>query len=95
LTFVVNSGILVVKPKLGFAVTHTITASQANQEFSKLLRQVQQGEDFVVMSRGRAVARVIPYTEEKPQNGILIMLGKLEKFPQRTLADWSRDDLYS
>jgi prevent-host-death family protein len=76
-------------------MTHTITASQANQAFSQLLRQVQQGEDFVVMSRGRAVARVIPYIEEKSQNGILTMLGKLEQLPQRTLADWTRHDLYS
>lgn len=76
-------------------MTLTITASQANQEFSKLLRQVQQGEDFVVMSRGRAVARVIPYAEEKPKNAISAMLKKLEQLPSRTLSDWSRDDLYS
>jgi prevent-host-death family protein len=87
--------ILVVKPKSGSRMTLTITASQANQEFSKLLRQVQQGEDFVVMSRGRAVARVIPYAEEKPKNAMSAMLEKLEQLPRRTLSDWSRDDLYS
>jgi prevent-host-death family protein len=76
-------------------MTHTITASQANQAFSKLLRQVQQGEDFVVMSRGRAVARVIPYTETKLENGISNMLAKLEKLPQHRLNNWSRDDMYS
>jgi prevent-host-death family protein len=76
-------------------MTHTITASQANQEFSKLLRQVQQGEDFVVLSRGRAVARVIPYTETKSDDGISRLLGKLEQLPHRRLDNWSRDDLYS
>jgi prevent-host-death family protein len=76
-------------------MTHTITASQANQAFSKLLRQVQQGEDFVVMSRGRAVARVIPYSEPLTENGISNMLAKLEQLPRRQLDNWSRDDLYS
>lgn len=94
-TFATIVGVLVLTPKLGVSITHTITASQANQEFSKLLRQVQQGEDFVVMSRGRAVARVIPYRAEKPQSGILTMLAKREQLPQRTLGDWERDDLYA
>jgi prevent-host-death family protein len=85
----------VLKPKTGANMTHTITASQANQAFSKLLREVQQGEDFVVMSRGRAVARVIPYKEAKSGDGISRMLGKLEKLPHRRLDNWSRDDLYS
>jgi prevent-host-death family protein len=76
-------------------MTHTITASQANQEFSKLLRQVQQGEDFVVMSRGRAVARVIPYTETKSHDGMSRMLKKLEQLPNRREDNWSRNDLYS
>jgi prevent-host-death family protein len=95
LTFVKTSTKLVFKPKLDQIMTQTITASQANQAFSEMLRHVQRGEDYVVMSRGRAVARVIPYTETKSANGILTMLAKLEQLPSRTLKDWSRDDLYS
>jgi prevent-host-death family protein len=70
---------------MGIHMTLTITASKANQEFSKLLRQVQQGEDFVVMSRGRAVARVILYKEVKTSAGITLMLEKLEQLQQRRL----------
>ena len=76
-------------------MTLTITASDANQAFSKMLRQVQQGQDFVVMSRGRAVARVIPYTEDKVQTGLISLLDRLEALPHRCLPNWSRDDLYS
>lgn len=76
-------------------MSQTITASQANQAFSKMLRQVQQGEDFVVMSRGRAVARIIPYAEDKPNSGVSNLLEQLGRLPRRTLLDWSRDDLYS
>jgi prevent-host-death family protein len=70
---------------MGIHMTLTITASKANQEFSKLLRQVQQGEDFVVMSRGRADARVILYKEVKTSAGITLMLEKLEQLQQRRL----------
>jgi prevent-host-death family protein len=76
-------------------MAQTITASQANQGFSNLLRQVQQGEDFIVMSRGRAVARIVPYQDEKPSDGILALLKELELLPERTLPNWTRDDLYS
>ena len=37
-----------------------ISASEANQRFSELLREVQEGESFVVTSRGRPVAKVTP-----------------------------------
>ena len=76
-------------------MTNTISASEANQGFSAMLRQVQQGEDFVVTSRGRAVARVIPFEENSEPSNFLHLLEKLEKLPHRVLKDWSRDDLYS
>ena len=76
-------------------MTNTISASEANQSFSAMLRQVQQGEDFVVTSRGRAVARIIPFEENSEPSNFLNLLEKLEKLPHRVLKDWSRDDLYS
>jgi len=35
-----------------------ISASEASQSFSKILREVAEGQTFTVMWRGRAVARV-------------------------------------
>lgn len=37
-----------------------ITASDANQRSSEMLREVQDGETFVATSRGRPVAKVTP-----------------------------------
>jgi prevent-host-death family protein len=76
-------------------MTDTISATEANQRFSALLRRVQQGEDFIVMSRGRAVARVVPYEPDPKPNDVTDLLDRLEKLPPKVLAHWSRDDLYS
>lgn len=38
----------------------TITATEANREFSRLLGEVAAGEKFVVTSHGRPVARLEP-----------------------------------
>jgi prevent-host-death family protein len=38
----------------------TITAREANQSFSALLRQVTEGEEVVITHRGRPVARMSP-----------------------------------
>ncbi len=36
----------------------TITAAEANRKFSQILRTVSQGEDVLIVSCGRSVARV-------------------------------------
>jgi prevent-host-death family protein len=38
----------------------TVTAADANRQFSSLLREVSQGEKFTVVSRGRPVATITP-----------------------------------
>ncbi len=37
----------------------TITAREANQNFSRLLRRVESGEEFVVTRNGQPVARIV------------------------------------
>lgn len=72
-----------------------ISASEANQRFSEMLRDVQEGESYVVMSRGRAVARVIPVErqqERRAVDGLLDFLGTLER---KHAGPWTRDDLYA
>lgn len=75
-------------------MTKTISAAQANQGFSSLLREVQQGEDFIVLSRGRAVARVVPYLDVPKSANLFAVVERLKQLPVRELADWKRDDLY-
>lgn len=72
-----------------------ISASEANQRFSQMLRDVRQGQAFVVMSRGRPVARMTPVDDTAGAPAIENLLGFLETLPIRQGGDWTRDDLYA
>jgi prevent-host-death family protein len=71
-----------------------ISASEANQRFSELLRDVAEGESFTVMSRGRPVARVLPVDRVQEQRSVDQLLKYVQHLPVRTSGDWSRADLY-
>lgn len=71
-----------------------ISASEANQHFSELLRDVAQGKSFTVMSRGRPVARVLPIDRERQRRSIAKLLKFVAKLPVRHSGSWSRTDLY-
>jgi prevent-host-death family protein len=71
-----------------------ISASEANQRFSELLREVAEGESFTVMSRGRPVARVLPVDRKRERRSIEQMLNFVSRLPVRHSGSWSRGDLY-
>jgi prevent-host-death family protein len=71
-----------------------ISASDANQHFSELLRDVAEGESFTVMSRGRAVARVLPVDRVSEERSIDRLLAFVGQLPIRHSGDWARGDLY-
>ena len=71
-----------------------ISASEANQHFSELLRDVADGESFTVMSRGRAVARVLPVDRADEQRAVDKLLKFVATLPLRHSGEWTRDDLY-
>lgn len=41
-------------------MTKTLTLRDANQSFSRCIRAVESGEDFVITRNGRPVARLTP-----------------------------------
>ena len=43
--------------------TRTVTAREANQGFSKLLREVEEGGSFVITKNGRRVATLTPIAD--------------------------------
>jgi prevent-host-death family protein len=45
----------------------TITASNANRGFSKLLREVSAGEEITILSRGEPVAKITSLNSEALQ----------------------------
>jgi prevent-host-death family protein len=71
-----------------------ISASEANQRFSEMLRQVANGESFTVTSRGRPVARVIPVEHDDQQRKIERLLDYVRTLPIRHAGPWKREDLY-
>lgn len=73
-----------------------ISASAAIQRFSEMLREVQEGASFVVMSRGRPVAKVTPVDDHADQaRAIDALLDHVATQPRRTLPGWRREDLYA
>jgi prevent-host-death family protein len=74
----------------------TVTASDANRQFSSVLREVAHGESFTVLSRGKAVASIAPAHPENAQrpSAKLALLERLRQQKALGARDWTRDELY-
>jgi prevent-host-death family protein len=77
----------------------TVSAAQANREFSKLMKLVESGEEVVVTSRGRPrmkLVRVDDADEEaaKRQKAFDEFTEWLENRPVLNLPRATRDDMY-
>ena len=73
-----------------------ISATEANQRFSEMLRDVQSGDSFVVTSRGKPVARMVPIEDALAGQSERIgnLLEYLKTLPRRTVKPWTREELY-
>jgi prevent-host-death family protein len=74
----------------------TVTAADANRQFSRVLREVAQGEVFTVVSRGKPVATIGPAhkteaTRHTPKETLMARLRSQSVTGART---WTRDELY-
>ena len=74
----------------------TITASDANRQFSSVLREVAHGKVITVISRGKPVATISPAKAANAQrNAAKVSLMKRLNNQKATGArNWSRDELY-
>lgn len=71
-----------------------ITASEANQRFSEMLRDVAEGDEFTVLSRGRPVARVTSMDREKRRRAMDRLFAYLDTLPLQQIEPYTRDELY-
>ena len=77
---------------------NTITAAEANRQFSALLRRVARGETLTVTSHGKPVATISPphftadTAREQARERLMQHLQSVR--PSDVSRDWSRDDLY-
>jgi len=73
-----------------------ISAADANRKFSRLLRDVREGQSYVVTSHGRAVARIAPMKDERATTASArsSLLGRLRSERVVKVGRWKRDELY-
>jgi prevent-host-death family protein len=71
-----------------------ITATDANQHFSEILRKVSQGESYTVTSRGKAVARMVPVENANRSKSLKELFHEMSSLPGLVTGPWKREDLY-
>ena len=77
-------------------VDKAISAADANRKFSQLLREVREGQAYVVTSHGRPVARIAPVDSGAQQREAakVKLLKRLRNQPVMDIGPWTRDELY-
>lgn len=76
-----------------------ISATEANRQFSRLLRRVAEGHSFIVTYHGKPVARIDPVghvdasaaTRERAHQALF---ERLRRQPVVDIGPWTRDELY-
>jgi prevent-host-death family protein len=74
----------------------TISAADANRHFSRVLREVAQGEHITVVSRGRPVATIAPVRNggQERASAKRMLLERLRHQPVTGVRRWTRAELY-
>lgn len=73
-----------------------MSASDANRHFSSVLREVASGEVVTVLSRGKAVAAIVPVPSAPSQRlaAKRTLLDRLRLQKASGKRNWTRDELY-
>ncbi len=74
----------------------TISAADANRSFSRILREVRDGQTYVVTAHGKPVARIVPCTEADASRAAAraALMRRLAEQPVTDIGPWKRDELY-
>lgn len=74
----------------------TVSAADANRQFSSVLREVAHGETVTVTSRGKPVATISPARAANAQRNAAkkVLLVRLNKQPMTGARNWTRNELY-
>lgn len=80
----------------------TVSATEANRSFAKLLGDVKKGETVVITSHGTPVAQLAPpgavvESEELRARRAAArerLMARLQSQPALNLGGWTRDELY-
>jgi prevent-host-death family protein len=79
----------------------SVSAREANQQFSRILREVEAGTEILVTRRGRPVARIVPAQQAGERQLTQEQEAALERTRRRLEKGWdlgggkfNRDELY-
>ena len=77
----------------------TVSLMTANQEFSRLIREVERGEGVLITRRGRPIAKLVPHGADKTADPVWAaayrrMMAKLEEGASLGGLKIGRDELY-
>jgi prevent-host-death family protein len=81
-------------------MSESISAADANRNFSQLLREVrEEGATYVVTSHGKPVAKIVPYedkaVEDKTREAARkAMFARWAGQSLVVIGPWTRDELY-
>lgn len=71
-----------------------VTATEANQRFSEILRDVADGDSVTVTSRGKPVARIVPANKRRSKLSLEELYARWDAMPPIVTGPWKREDLY-
>lgn len=78
----------------------TVSATEANRSFAKLLGDVKKGETVVITSHGTPVAHLVPPAAANDELAARRaaarerLMARLRSQPAMDLGGWTRDELY-
>jgi prevent-host-death family protein len=74
----------------------TVTAAEANRRFSAVLREVSQGQEMTIVSRGKPVATIGPVKTYSLDRRIAKekLISRLKKSDISGIRNWTRNELY-
>jgi prevent-host-death family protein len=74
----------------------TVTAAEANRQFSRVLREAKEGEVFIVVSRGKPIAVIGPVEKADAQRRAAkeALIARLRCQRATGARTWSREELY-
>lgn len=74
----------------------TVTAAEANRQFSAILRDASQGEEMTIVSRGRPVATIGPIKTDSLDRKVAkeSLISRLKNNDISGGRNWTRNELY-
>jgi prevent-host-death family protein len=77
-------------------MSKSVSAAEANRNFSHLLREVREGRSYVVTTHGKPVAKMVPFTTDDRvvARARAALLERLNAQPVIDAGRWTRDELY-